>query len=334
MSNSPWTGKNVFVTGCTGLLGAWLTEDLYRRGAAVTGLVRDWVPGSILNRDGWLRKINVVRGDVADYGVLERALNEYEIDTVFHLAAQTIVGTANRAPLGTFESNIKGTWNVLEACRRVPTVRGVVVASSDKAYGSHDRLPFDEEAPLRGEHPYDVSKSCADLLARSYYLTYGLPVAVTHCGNLFGGGDLNWNRIVPGTIRSVLLGEAPVIRSDGTFIRDYFYVRDAAAAYLLLAEKLPEDGVAGEAFNFSNEIQIPVAELVKTVLRLMDSPLQPVVLDRASGEIRHQYLSAAKARRVLGWKPLFSIEQGLGETIAWYREFFREEAAARAARGG
>jgi len=334
MSNSPWTGKNVFVTGCTGLLGAWLTEDLYRRGAAVTGLVRDWVPGSILNRDGWLRKINVVRGDVADYGVLERALNEYEIDTVFHLAAQTIVGTANRAPLGTFESNIKGTWNVLEACRRVPTVRGVVVASSDKAYGSHDRLPFDEEAPLRGEHPYDVSKSCADLLARSYYLTYGLPVAVTRCGNLFGGGDLNWNRIVPGTIRSVLLGEAPVIRSDGTFIRDYFYVRDAAAAYLLLAEKLPEDGVAGEAFNFSNEIQIPVAELVKTVLRLMDSPLQPVVLDRASGEIRHQYLSAAKARRVLGWKPLFSIEQGLGETIAWYREFFREEAAARAARGG
>ncbi|HOO77082.1 MAG TPA: GDP-mannose 4,6-dehydratase [bacterium] len=334
MSNSPWTGKNVFVTGCTGLLGAWLTEDLYRRGAAVTGLVRDWVPGSILNRDGWLRKINVVRGDVADYGVLERALNEYEIDTVFHLAAQTIVGTANRAPLGTFESNIKGTWNVLEACRRVPTVRGVVVASSDKAYGSHDRLPYDEEAPLRGEHPYDVSKSCADLLARSYYLTYGLPVAVTRCGNLFGGGDLNWNRIVPGTIRSVLLGEAPVIRSDGTFIRDYFYVRDAAAAYLLLAEKLPEDGVAGEAFNFSNEIQIPVAELVKTVLRLMDSPLQPVVLDRASGEIRHQYLSAAKARRVLGWKPLFSIEQGLGETIAWYREFFREEAAARAARGG
>jgi len=325
-----WKDRNVFVTGCTGLLGSWLTDALFRAGANVVGLVRDLVPESNLRGLGCWDRINVVRGDITDYSVLERAVNEYEVDTVFHLAAQTIVGTANRVPLGTFEANIGGTWNLLEACRRVGTVTRIVVASSDKAYGSHDQLPYDETAPLIGEHPYDVSKSCADLLARSYYLTYGLPVTVTRCGNLFGGGDLNWNRIIPGTIRSVYRGEAPVIRSDGTFIRDYFYVLDAVAGYLLLAERTPEEEIVGEAFNFSNERQIPVLELVEMILKLMNSELAPVILDQVEGEIRHQYLSASKARRLLGWEPLYSIEQGIKETIAWYLEHFRQGAAARA----
>jgi len=323
MENNFWRDRKVFVTGCTGLLGSWLTEALVRRGAEVVGLVRDLVPASNLRSLSCWEKIDVVRGDVADYALLERALNEYEVDAVFHLAAQTIVGTANRCPLSTFESNIKGTWNLLEACRRVATVKRVVVASSDKAYGSHEKLPYDETAPLMGEHPYDVSKSCADLIARSYHLTYGLPVSVTRCGNLFGGGDLNWNRIVPGTIRSVLRGEPPVIRSDGTYIRDYFYVKDAVAAYLLLAERIPGEGVSGEAFNFSNEIQVTVLELTRTILRLMGSELEPTVLGEAAGEIRHQYLKAAKAREILGWQPLFELEKALAETIAWYRDFFR-----------
>lgn len=322
MVDNFWRDRRVFVTGCTGLLGSWLTEALVRRGAEVVGLVRDLVPASNLRSLSCWEKIDIVRGDVADYALLERALNEYEVDAVFHLAAQTIVGTANRCPLSTFESNVKGTWNLLEACRRVETVKRVVVASSDKAYGSHEKLPYDETAPLQGEHPYDVSKSCADLIARSYHLTYGLPVSVTRCGNLFGGGDLNWNRIVPGTIRSVLRGEPPVIRSDGTYIRDYFYVKDAVAAYLLLAERIPGEGVSGEAFNFSNEIQVTVLELTRTILRLMDSELEPTVLGRAAGEIRHQYLKAAKAREILGWKPLFELEKALKETIEWYRAHF------------
>lgn len=323
MENNFWRDRKVFVTGCTGLLGSWLTDSLVRRGAEVVGLVRDLVPASNLKSLSCWEKIDVVRGDLADYALLERALNEYEVDAVFHLAAQTIVGTANRCPISTFESNIKGTWNLLEACRRVATVKRVVVASSDKAYGSHEKLPYDETAPLMGEHPYDVSKSCADLIARSYHLTYGLPVSVTRCGNLFGGGDLNWNRIVPGTIRSVLRGEPPVIRSDGTYIRDYFYVKDAVAAYLLLAERIPGEGVSGEAFNFSNEIQVTVLELTRIILRLMGSELEPTVLGEAAGEIRHQYLKAAKAREILGWQPLFELEKALAETIAWYRDFFR-----------
>jgi len=330
MDTNFWKDRNVFITGCTGLLGSWMTEALYRRGANVVGLVRDLVPASNLHRLGCWDRINVVRGDVIDYGVLERAINEYEIDSVFHLAAQTIVGIANRAPMGTFESNIKGTWNLLEACRRVDTVERVVVASSDKAYGSHEQLPYDESAPLIGEHPYDVSKSCADLLARCYYLTYRLPVTITRCGNLFGGGDLNWNRIIPGTIRSVYNDQPPIIRSDGTFIRDYFFVKDAVEGYLLLAERTAEEGIAGQAFNFSNERQIPVLELVRMIMDLMGKKdMEPEILDEAAGEIRHQYLSAAKAREVLGWKSLFAIEQGLEETIAWYQDFLSESAQSR-----
>jgi CDP-glucose 4,6-dehydratase len=322
MNNNFWKDRNVLVTGCTGLLGSWLTEALVEKGANVVGLVRDLVPRSNLRELGCWERINLVRGEVEDYPLLERALNEYEIDTVFHLAAQTIVSIANRCPLSTFESNIKGTWNLLEASRRVDTVKRIVVASSDKAYGSHEKLPYSEDAPLQGRHPYDVSKSCADLLARSYFETYDLPVSVTRCGNLFGGGDLNWNRIIPGTIRSVYNGEVPIIRSDGKYIRDYFFVKDAVAGYLLQAEKTAEDGVRGEAFNFSDQRQINVGELVNLILELMGrKEIQPRVLDQVKGEIKHQYLDSAKARKILDWKPLYTLEEGLGETIDWYRRF-------------
>jgi len=330
MENSFWNNRNVFITGCTGLLGSWMTESLYRRGANVVGLIRDLVPGSNLRKLACWDKINIVRGEVEDYPLLERALNEYEIDTVFHLAAQTIVSIANRAPLATFEANIKGTWNLLEACRRVDTVKQVVVASSDKAYGTHEELPYTEEAPLQGRHPYDVSKSCADLIARSYYETYGLPVSITRCGNLYGGGDLNWNRIIPGTIRSVYNGEVPIIRSDGKYIRDYFYVKDAVEGYLLQAEKTAEEGVKGEAFNYSDERQADVSELVNLILKLMgEGQIKPRILDQVKGEIKHQYLSSSKARRVLAWEPLYTMEIGLRETIDWYQSFFRQEELER-----
>ena len=318
-----WRDRPVFVTGASGLLGSWLVRRLLGAGADVVCLVRDWVPQSELVRGGLLDSVKVVRGDVRDQETVERALGEYEIDTVIHLAAQTIVGIANRNPVSTFESNVGGTWTLLEACRRSPAINSIVVASSDKAYGDHEQLPYNEDAPLVGRHPYDVSKSCADLIAQAYAATYDLPVAVTRCGNLYGGGDLNWNRIVPGTIRSVLRGQRPVIRSDGKFVRDYFYVEDGAAANMSLAERLGSDrSLKGQAFNFSNETQVTVLELVERILKLMDSDLEPDVRNEAMNEIRQQYLSAEKARSVLGWRPLFTLDEGLRATIAWYRDFF------------
>jgi CDP-glucose 4,6-dehydratase len=270
--------------------------------------------------------VKVVRGDVRDGALLERALGEYEIDTVIHLAAQTIVGIANRNPASTFETNIGGTWALLEACRRSPKVKGVVVASSDKAYGDCDRLPYDESTPLRGTHPYDVSKSCTDLIATTYAHSYGLPVVITRCGNFYGGGDLNWNRIVPGTIRSLLRGERPIVRSDGKYVRDYFYVEDGAAAYMMLAEKLAADpALKGEAFNFSNEIQLTVLDLVERITKVMGASLSPVVTNQATNEIRLQYLDASKARKRLGWKPLFELDVGLSRTVEWYRPFLAEK---------
>jgi CDP-glucose 4,6-dehydratase len=322
MTRAFWRDRPVLVTGATGLLGSWLTRRLVEAGANVVCLVRDWVPQSELARSRVLDQVNVVRGDIRDRDVLERAIGEYEADTVIHLAAQAIVGIANRNPVSTFESNIQGTWNLLEACRRSPSVKSIVVASSDKAYGDQERLPYCEDAPLQGRHPYDVSKSCADLIAQTYAHTYGLPVAVTRCGNFYGGGDLNWNRIVPGTIRSVVRGERPIIRSDGQNVRDYFYVEDGAAAYMLLAEQLhgrPE--LRGQAFNFSNERETTVLELVRRVLDAMQSDLEPVVLNEASNEIRLQFLSAAHARRTLLWSPLFTLDEGMRRTVAWYEEF-------------
>jgi CDP-glucose 4,6-dehydratase len=321
-SHGFWRDRPTFVTGATGLLGSWLVARLLDLEADVVCLVRDWVPQSELVRTRAIERVKVVRGDVCDQGLLERTLGEFEINTVFHLAAQTIVGIANRNPVSTLETNIHGAWALLEACRRSPAVRQIVTASSDKAYGEHDHLPYDESAPLQGRHPYDVSKSCADLLAQSYAATYGVPVAITRCGNFYGGGDLNWNRIVPGTIRSILRGEPPVIRSDGQLVRDYFYVEDGVAAYLLLAERLagaPE--LSGQAFNFSDEQQVTVLELVRLLLRLMSSTLLPEIRNEAGHEIRRQYLSAAKARTLLGWRPLYTLEEGLGRTIAWYRHF-------------
>jgi CDP-glucose 4,6-dehydratase len=321
-----WKGKNVFITGCTGFLGSYLAKELIRLEANVTGLVRDVIPKSYLYSGDEYKKINTVIGSLEDEPLLERALGEYEIDTVFHVAAQAIVGIANRNPLSTFEANIRGTYNMLEAARRSSFVRRIVVASSDKAYGEQKQLPYTEDMPLKGSHPYDVSKSCTDLIAQAYHKTYGLPVCITRCGNLYGGGDLNFNRIIPQTIRSVIYGEAPVIRSDGSFIRDYFYVEDAVKAYLLLAEKMNDLRLEGEAFNFSNEIQLTVLELVNKILELMESDIEPIILNQGSNEIRHQYLSAQKAREVLGWSPYYTIEEGLKRTIAWYREFFGKEA--------
>ncbi len=320
--SSFWLDRPTFVTGATGLIGGWLVKRLLDEGADVVCLVRDWVPQSVFVSDGLMNRVKVVRGDVSDQALMERTLGEYEVDTVIHLAAQTIVGIANRNPVSTFETNIAGTWRLLEACRRSPVVKQIVVASSDKAYGEHEKLPYNEDAPLEGRHPYDASKSCADLIAQTYGATYELPVAVTRCGNFYGGGDLNWNRIVPGTIRSVLRGQRPIIRSDGQFIRDYFYAEDGAMANMVLAEKLAENrDLSGEAFNFSNEIQVTVLELVGRILKLMNSDLEPDVRNEATNEIRHQYLSAAKAKKMLGWQPLFTLDEALQRTIDWYKGF-------------
>ncbi|MBV6396475.1 MAG: CDP-glucose 4,6-dehydratase [Anaerolineales bacterium] len=320
-----WLDRPTFVTGGTGLVGSWLVQRLMSAGADVVCLVRDWVPQSELVRKNWIERVTVVRGDVRDRETLERALGEYEIDTVIHLAAQTIVTIANRNPISTFETNIGGTWNLLEACRRSPKVKQIVVASSDKAYGDQEILPYREGTPLQGQHPYDVSKSAADLIARAYVKSFDLPVIVTRCGNFYGGGDLNWNRIIPGTIRSILRGQPPIIRSDGNYVRDYFYAEDGAAAYMLLAEELgTRRELKGEAFNFSNETQVTVREVAERVLTLMKSDLQLDIRNETTNEIRHQYLSAEKARRELNWKPLFSLNEGLQKTIEWYRGFFNE----------
>lgn len=322
-----WRDRPTLVTGASGLVGGWLVKRLVEAGADVVCLVRDWVPQSELVSSKLIDRVKTARGDLRDQRLLERVLGEYEIDTVLHLAAQTIVPIANRNPVSTFETNVAGTWALLEACRRSPVVKQIVVASSDKSYGEQESLPYEETMSLAGRHPYDVSKSAGDLIAQSYATTYGLPVLITRCGNFYGGGDLNWSRIVPGTIRSVVRGKRPVIRSDGEFVRDYFYVEDGAAAYTLAAERLAADRkLAGEAFNFSNEQPINVIDLTRLLLRLMHSELEPDVRNEATNEIRCQYLSAAKARAKLGWQPLFQLEDGLERTINWYRTFFSTSA--------
>lgn len=325
MSRGFWQDRPVLVTGAAGLLGGWLTKALQDAQADVVVLIRDWVPQSELCRSGLIEQVRVVRGDLVDRELLERALGEYEINTVFHVGAQAIVPIANRNPVSTFESNVRGTWTLLEACRRSPLVQQIVVASSDKAYGAHDDLPYRESTPLRGRHPYDVSKSCADLLAQAYAATYELPVVIARCGNLYGGGDLNWNRLIPGTIRSLIRNERPVIRSDGSLIRDYFYVEDGAAAYLQVAQALASDrSLIGDAFNFSNEQPVSVLDLVQRILTLMDREgIEPIIQRQAAHEIPAQYLDATKARQRLGWRPRWDIEEGLRQTIAWYREFFQ-----------
>jgi CDP-glucose 4,6-dehydratase len=328
MMNS-WRDRPVLVTGATGLLGGWLVEALLDRGADVVAIIRDGVPRSRLVTERVIDRVTVAHGAITDYLFVERVLAEYEVHYIFHLAAQTQVTIANRSPLSTFDTNIRGTWNILEAARHIPTMH-VVVASSDKAYGEHVVLPYTEATPLRGRFPYDVSKSATDLIAQSYWHTFGLRVIITRCGNLFGGGDLNWNRIVPGTIRSVLYGDRPVIRSDGQFVRDYLHVSDAVDAYLMAAEVLAtREELAGEAVNISYEQPISVSDIVGRILTLMAKPdEEPVILGEASNEIRQQYLDAGRAHDVLGWLPRTGLDAGLAQTVAWYRAFLGDAVKA------
>jgi CDP-glucose 4,6-dehydratase len=329
-----WRDRRVFVTGATGFLGGWLVRDLVELGARVVVLLRDSSPRSMFSREGWDARVEAVHGDLSDPDLLRRALAEYEVETVFHLAAQAIVGVAKADPVGTLESNVRGTWNLLEAARAVGRIREVVVASSDKAYGASNNLPYVEDHPMDGRYPYDVSKSCTDLICRMYAETYALPVCVTRCGNLFGGGDLNFSRTIPGVIQATLRNERFLIRSDGRFVRDFIFVRDAADAYLCLAECLMADRtLVGQAFNFSLETKLTVIELVEMVLRLMDRrDLEPIVQNIASSEIREQFMVAEKARRLLDWEPRFGLERGLKDTIAWYERFFAEEVTGAVTR--
>jgi CDP-glucose 4,6-dehydratase len=323
-----WRDRPVFITGATGIIGYWLVKALLERSASVVALVQDADPQSELYRSGDIQKVFVVNGELEDLWTLERIVNKHEADTVFHLGAQALVGIAHRFPIPTFETNIRGTYNLLEACRlHRDIVQRVVVASSDKAYGEQPELPYTEDMALNGRHPYEVSKSCADLISQSYYHTYGLPVAIARCGNVYGGVDLHWNRIVPGTIRAFLRGERPIIRSDGAYVRDYIYVKDVVRAYMMLAESVGDKRVQGEMFNFSSERPIAVLDLVSTIQRLMQcEQLQPDIRNSAEGEIRNQHLSAQKARRILGWQPQFDLEDGLRETIAWYQAFLRQDS--------
>jgi CDP-glucose 4,6-dehydratase len=325
-----WSRHRVFVTGASGIVGSWLVKRLLREGAFVVALVHDWDPQTELIRSGDVQRVHVVNGELESYATIERAINEHEVDTVFHLAAQPIVSTALRNPLPTFETNIRGSYHVLEACRiHRSLVKQVVVASSDKAYGDAETLPYTEDMPLHGRHPYDVSKSCTDLLALSYAHTYRLPVAVARCGNIYGGGDLNWSRIVPGTIRSVHLGERPILRSNGLYTRDYIFVDDVVSAYLATAAALSREEIVGQAFNFSPESRVTVLDITRQVLRLMGrDDLEPVILDQVTAEIKDQYLDASKARRMLAWTPHFTLEQGLADTIRWYRAFLGQRPVA------
>jgi CDP-glucose 4,6-dehydratase len=326
-----WEGKRVFVTGATGIVGSWVVRDLLERSAEVVALVLDDNPQSELYRSGFIKRLNVVNGRLEDFTTLERAITSYETDSVIHLGAQPIVDVALRSPLHTFETNIRGTWNLLEACRlHGDVVKRVVIASSDKAYGEQPVLPYTEDMPLKGHHPYDVSKSCADAIGQAYFYSYALPVAVARCGNIYGGGDLNWSRIVPGTIRALYLGQSPLLRSDGNFIRDYEYVKDVSRAYLTLAEKLDSPGVMGGCFNFSPETQVTVFEIVRRICKVMHCEhIQPTVMNAAKAEIRNQYLSASKAHSLLGWRSAYSLDQGLEETVAWYQDFFRSQGLAK-----
>lgn len=326
MNTSFWQDRRVFITGASGLVGSWLVEALIKVKAEIVVLVRDWVPHSRFLSNNLSNNTTVIRGDLSDTKFIERVLAEYEIQSVFHLAAQTIVPIANKNPLSTFESNIAGTWNLLEASRLIKSIDSIVVASSDKAYGDVPQLPYDETMPLRAIYPYDVSKACADMISVSYAKTFNLPVAITRCGNFFGGGDLNWNRIIPGTIRSVYRNQPPLIRSDGSLIRDYIYVEDAVSAYMLLSEKLSQNPeLTGEAFNFSNESRSTVLELTQLILNLLNSKLTPIIQNKINGEIKAQSLDSTKAKNILDWQPNHGLTTGLKKTIDWYLSFFKEK---------
>lgn len=325
MSKNPsreyWSGKRVLVTGATGMVGAWLTRWLVDAGAYTVAFISDTDPQSELIRSGYINRVAVINGRLEKYDDIERAINNQEVDTIFHLGAQPIVGAADRSPRHTFESNIQGTWNLLDSVRVLDgLVKRVVVASSDKAYGTQPVLPYTEDMSLNGDHPYEVSKSCTDLISTTYARTYGLPVTIARCGNIYGGGDLNWNRIVPGTFRSLLRGEQPILRSDGTFIRDYLHVDDIVSAYLLLGENTDKPELAGQGFNFSDESPLTVMEVYKAICDAAGKPDEkPNILNAATGEIKDQYLDSTKAHDVLGWHASVSLSQGLSKSFDWYK---------------
>jgi CDP-glucose 4,6-dehydratase len=322
-ADSVWSTRRVLVTGATGLVGSWLCRWLVERDAFVVAYIWDMDPQSELIRSGLIKQTNVVNGRLEDADTVERAINLHEVDTVIHLGAQTIVGTAFRAPRQTFEANIAGTWNVLDACRlHRDLVERVVVASSDKAYGTSDVLPYTEDMPLEGRAPYEVSKSCTDLIAKSYAVTYGTPVTIARCGNIYGGGDLNWSRIIPGSARSLIQGTQPYIRSDGKAVRDYIHVDDIVDAYLLLADHSDRPEMAGEAFNFSDESPLTVMEIYRAVCEEFGGWVDPFVAGGAKDEIPDQRLDASKARDALGWSPKLSLADGMRTTAEWYRAYF------------
>jgi len=313
-----WRDRPTLVTGATGFAGRHLVQRLHTHGSRVVSLIHrppaSTVPGMC------------IAGNITDHDLLHRILHEHGIDTIFHLAAQTTVGRAHHDPVTTLETNIRGTWALLEAARLTPSVRQIIIASSDKAYGASDELPYREDMPLRPEHPYDVSKACADLLAQTYANTWQLPVAITRCGNFFGPGDLNFTRLVPATIRAVLRGERPRLRSDGRSVRDYFFIREAVAAKMQLAERLAQQPeLRGQAFNFAAGHCLSTRDMVRTILDRMQSDLEPVILDHANGEIPHQMLDTSKAATLLNWQPRYNLHEALDETIAWYREHLKEE---------
>ena len=317
-------GRTAFVTGAYGMLGSWLVKGLLEHGARVVVLKRDQVTASALALEGLEARCQVVRGDLVDAPLMDRALGEYEVDAVFHLAAQTIVGTANRSPVSTFESNIRGTWTLMEACRH-HNIGQTVVAASDKAYGPHDTLPYKEDFALQPKYPYDVSKAATDLIARSYFHTYGLPVAVTRFANIYGGGDLNPSRLVPEMVGAIMAGRAPVIRSDGSPERDFLYVEDAVAAYLAIADQLavgPEGGAHGEAFNAGGDAPHSVREIVELAIGVVGADVTADYQGTGtpSGEIDRQYVDSTKLRSLTGWAPQVGLEEGLRRTVAWYRE--------------
>ncbi len=322
LNASFWIDRPVLITGCSGLTGSWLAARLDKSGADVVGLIRDQIPGSQLYRSGTIKKISVVYGDISDYKLLERALVEYEIDTIFHLAAQTIVSIANRAPLSTFETNIKGTWSLLEAARRNPTVHHILVASTDRVYGDQEALPYVEDMALLGSHPYDVSKSCAELIARAYAKTYDLPLVITRFANIYGGGDLNWNRLIPGSLRSVIRGERPIIRSDGSLKRDYVFVEDVVKGYLIAAEQLQSDSFRGQIFNMGTDKPTSVLDVVKNIIAISDQPqLTPLILNEEKKAMVDKHVDSKKAEDMLGWNPQHNLRSGLSKTMDWYREF-------------
>lgn len=324
MGMSFWKEKNVMVTGADGFIGSWLANELVSKGSNVLTILRDIKKESNMDVLGIKDKVNIIHGDIIDFNTIARGFNEYDIEICFHLAAQAIVGSANKSPLSTFESNIKGTWNLLEACRLNHSVKRIVIASSDKAYGQQKKLPYTEDSPLLGFYPYDASKACADILAKSYFKSYNLPLAITRNANTYGPADMNSSRLIPDIIISLLKNKQPIIRSDGTPERDYMYIKDAICAYLTLAENLQRDDVVGQAYNFGTGNPISVLDLYKKIIYIIGKDIQPKILGKASNEIDRQFLAIEKVKETFGWLPKISLEKGLSETVEWYKEYIKK----------